>query len=43
MKPKENSGKTIDEIVKIINTFQYNYELSDKYKRLILDQNKVYD
>ena len=43
MKPKENKEKAIDEIVKIINDFHYNYELSDKYKRLILDQDKVYD
>ena len=41
MKPKEE--KAIDEIVKIIQKFQYNYELSEKYKRVILDQDKVYD
>ena len=35
--------KAIDEIVKIIKDFQYNDELSDKYKREILDQDKVYD
>ena len=41
MKPKEE--KVIDEIVKIIQKFQYNYELSEKYKREILDQDKIYD
>ncbi len=35
--------KAIDEIVKIIKDFQYNDELSDRYKREILDENKVYD
>ena len=35
--------KTIDEIVKIIQDFQYNDELREKYKREILDQNKIYD
>ena len=35
--------KAIDEIVKIIQDFQYNDELSEKYKREILDQNKMYD
>ena len=43
MKPKEEKEKTIDEILKIIQKFQYNYELSEKYKRVILDQDKVYD
>ena len=43
MKPKEEKDKAIDEIVKIILKFQYNYELSEKYKRVILDQDKVYD
>ena len=43
MKPKEEKEKAIDEIVKIIQEFQYNNELSDKYKREILDQNKIYD
>ena len=43
MKPKEEKEKAIDEIVKIIQKFQYNYELSEKYKRVILDQDKVYD
>ena len=40
MKSKE---KAIDEIVKIIKEFQYNDELSDRYKREILDEDKVYD
>ena len=43
MKPKEEKEKAIDEIVKIIRKFQYNNELSEKYKREILDQNKIYD
>ena len=43
MKPKEEKEKAIDEIVKIILKFQYNYELSEKYKREILDQDKIYD
>jgi len=43
MKPKEEKEKAIDEIVKIIQEFQYNNELSEKYKREILDQDKIYD
>ena len=43
MKSTENKEKAIDEIVKIIKDFQYNDELSDRYKREILDENKVYD
>ena len=43
MKPKEEKENAIDEIVKIIQKFQYNYELSEKYKREILDQDKIYD
>ena len=43
MKPKEEKEKAIDEIVKIIKKFQYYYELSAKYKRVILDQDKLYD
>ena len=43
MKPKEEKEKAIDEIVKIIQKFQYNYELNEKYKREILDQDKIYD
>ena len=43
MKSTENKKKAIDEIVKIIKNFQYNDELSDRYKREILDENKVYD
>ena len=39
----ENKEKAIDEIVKIIKDFQYNDELSDKYIREILDEDKVYD
>ena len=43
MKSKKEKGKSIDEIIKIIQKFQYNYELSEKYKREILDQDKIYD
>ena len=43
MKDKVNKDKTIDEIVKIIQNFQYNDELSETYKREILDQDKIYD
>ena len=43
MKTSENQEKAIDEIVKVILDFQYNDELSDKYKREILDQDKIYE
>ena len=43
MKSKEEKEKAIDEILKIIQKIQYNYELSEKYKREILDQDKIYD
>ena len=43
MKDKLNREKAFDEIVKIIQDFQYNDELSEKYKREILDQDKIYD
>ena len=43
MKPTEEKEKANDEIVKIIQKFQYNNELSEKYKREILDQDKIYD
>ena len=43
MKPKEEKEQAIDEIVKLIQKFQYNYELSEKYKREIVDQGKIYD
>ena len=43
MKSLKDKRKAIDEIVKIIQDFQYNDELSDKYKREILDQEKIYD
>ena len=33
----------INEIVKIIQDFKYDDELSEKYKREILDQDKIYD
>ena len=35
MKSKEEKEKAIDEIVKIIQKFQYNYEISEQYKRVI--------
>ena len=43
MKSQEKKEKAIEEIVKIIQEFQYNDELSEKYKREILDQDKIYD
>ena len=43
MKFQNDRRKAIDEIVKIIKDFQYNDELSEKYKREILDQDKIYD
>ena len=43
MKDKVNKERAINEIVKIIQDFQYNYELSEKYKREFLDQEKIYD
>ena len=43
MKTQDNQEKAIDEIVRIIQDFQYNDELSDKYKREILDQDKIYE
>ena len=41
MKTSVNQEKAIDEIVKRIQDFQYNNELSEKYKREILDQDKI--
>ena len=41
MNSPENKEKAIDEIVKIIKDFQYNDELSDKYRREIVDEDKV--
>ena len=43
MKSNEEKEKAIDEIVKTIQKFKYYYELSEKYKRVILDQDKIYD
>ena len=43
MKFQNDRRKAIDEIVKIIKDSQYNDELSEKYKREILDQDKIYD
>jgi hypothetical protein len=41
MRSPNDKRKAIYEIVKIIQDFQYNDELSDKYKREILDQYKI--
>ena len=43
MKTQKITENDIGEILKIIQDFQYNDELSDKYKREILDHSKVYD
>ena len=43
MKTPQDKEKALDEIVKIIQDFQYNDELSDKYTREILDQDKIYE
>lgn len=43
IKTPDNQEKAIDKILKIIQDFQYNDELSDKYKREILDQDKIYE
>ena len=43
MKDTKDNGKAIDELVEIIKDFQYNDELSEKYKREILDNDKIYD
>ena len=43
MKSLNDQEKAIDKILKIIEDFQYNEELSEKYKREIIDQDKIYD
>ena len=43
MKSLNDQEKAIDKILKIIEDFQYNKELSEKYKREIIDQDKIYD
>ena len=43
MNSPENKEKAIDEIVKVIKDFQDNEELSDKCRREILDEDKVYE
>ena len=40
---KDKVKEAFDEIVKIIQDFEYNDEFSWKYKREILDQDKIYD
>ena len=41
IKPREE--KVIDEIVKIIQKFRQDDEISEKYNREILDQDTIYD
>ena len=43
MKNKVNNEKAIDEIVKIIQDIQYNDEHSEKNKRQIIHQDKIYN
>ena len=43
MQSLNDKEKAIDEIVKIIQDFQYNDEISEKYKREILDKDRIYD
>ena len=42
-KMEDQKMKAISEIVKIIEQCRYDDELSEGYKREILDQEKVYD
>ena len=43
MRSSNDKEKAIDEILKIIRDFQYKNELSEKYKREILDQDEIYE
>ena len=43
MRSSNDKEKAIDEILKIIQDFQDKNKLSEKYKREILDQDKIYD
>ena len=43
MKSLNYKEKAMVELLKIIQDFQYNDELSEKYKREILDKDKIYD
>ena len=43
MKPLKYKDKAMVKLLKIIQDFQYNDELSEKYKREILDKDKIYD
>ncbi|EEE39332.1 conserved hypothetical protein [Prochlorococcus marinus str. MIT 9202] len=43
MKSLNHKEKAMVELLKIIQDFQYNDELSEKYKREILDKDKIYD
>ena len=43
MKSFNHKEKAMVELLKTIQDFQYNDELSEKYKREILDKDKIYD
>ncbi|ABV51285.1 Hypothetical protein P9215_16721 [Prochlorococcus marinus str. MIT 9215] len=43
MKSFNHKEKDMVELLKTIQDFQYNDELSEKYKREILDKDKIYD
>tara|TARA_B100000614_G_C14284441_1_gene385004 strand:- start:3 stop:134 length:132 start_codon:yes stop_codon:yes gene_type:complete len=43
MKSLNHKETAMVELLKTIKDFQYNDELSDKYKREILDKDKIYD
>ena len=43
MRSSNDKEKAIDEILKIIQDFQYKNKLSEKYEREILDQDEIYD
>ena len=43
MKSFNHTEKDMVELLKTIQDFQYNDELSEKYKREILDKDKIYD
>ena len=43
MRTSNDKEKAIDEILKIIQDFQYKNELSEKYKREILGQDEIYN
>ncbi len=43
LKSFNHKEKAMVELLKTIQDFQYNDELSEKYKREILDRDKIYD